>query len=106
MLVVQNLNWMLICKCDFLDGTMLMIKIKKESKKHTKCNKNTDQTLNAAKKIDEDRKRVAVSSCKKDLSLSACVNHLKSMDKNRTKRQSNQQVPKPRKINKLNESFM
>ena len=80
--------------------------IKKESKKHTKCNKNADQTLNAAKKLDEDRKRVAVSLCEKDLSSSACVKHLKSMDKNRPKRQSNQQVPKPRRTNKLNESFM
>lgn len=61
--------------------------IKKESKKHTKCNKNADQTLNATKKLDEDRKRVAASTCKKDLSSSACVKHLKSMDKNRPKRQ-------------------
>ena len=80
--------------------------IKNESKKHTKFNKNADQTLNAAKKLDEDRKRVAASLCKKDLSLSACVNHLKSMESNRPKRRPNQQVPKPRKINKLNESFM
>ena len=79
--------------------------VKKEAKKFTKSNTNADQMLNAAKKLDEDRLRLSMSLCKSNMSLSACVTHVKSLDKNREKRKPNQRGPKPRKISSINRAF-
>ena len=79
--------------------------VKTEAKKFTKSNKNTDQISHAAKKLDEDRLRLSITLCKNNMSISSCMAHFKSLDKNRPKRKANQHVPKPRKIVRLNESF-
>ena len=76
--------------------------IKKESKKFTACDKNMDQTLNAAKNVTNADSVHLCLYVKKSL----IINNLKSIDKNKPQRQSNQQVPKPKKTIKLNESFM
>ena len=75
--------------------------ITNEAKNFTRCHKNSDQIILEAKKLDEDRLRLAASLSKPNVSLSVYMTHVKSTSTTRQKRKSNQHVPKPRKFAKL-----